>query len=265
MKKTLSIFGLLVGCCLLASCTTTPSSSTTSNTDTFVSYWGDETVEKAIESSIQYDIPFFDAPSYDAVAGVDEVNDPTLEIYFMGYEEAEVIKKCDAYASVCKANGYEINFTTNYYEGGSYDVYYADKAISDLKGIEIQILAGTHNGEYCFAAFATTYILVEPSSFPNQLIQYYLGYEIPFIEDDRFTYEGQVGYEEGIYVYIEAQNAVNEDEETYLNLLISEHYLIDDSQYDEYGYFAMNEAQTYIVQFKFAYNALCIYTWAINF
>lgn len=245
------------------SSTSYQSSSTSSEDDGFVSTWGNEIVEEAIENSIQFDIPYFYAPKYIANPGVDAFGDPILDLFFLGFSQEESIVKAEAYANVCKHSGYDVEFTTNYYDGVYYDVYYATIAKDDKFGIQLQIVDGeTETGEYGVGVNASIYVLIDELSFPNVLIDYYLGYTIPELNKDYFTYYGEVIIQsETLMVYIELENAIESDEIEYYNLLLDNNYLIDDSgYYDGYGYVCLSQDQTHVIQFAYMNDSICIYT-----
>lgn len=241
---------------------TTNTTTTTSEVEEFKSHWGVKEVEEAIEASIKFDIPYFYAPKYVANATVDAFNDPTLELYFLGFEEDETIVKAEAYANVCKASGYEVDFKTNNYEGIEYDVYFATTKMNDEFEIQLQIVHGqTGNNEYGVAVNATICVIVDGTSFPSNLIEHYFDYSIPVLEKEYFTYYGEVGIQDNTIVgYIELQNARQSDEDEYYNLVKDAGYQIDDTYYYDYGYICLSSDNGHYLQFMYIDNLIMIYT-----
>ncbi len=271
MKKSILLSLFLP---LVVSCATNPVSSTLTTTDTidtttttseveeFKSHWGVKEVEEAIEASIKFDIPYFYAPKYVANATVDAFNDPTLELYFLGFKEEETIVKAEAYANVCKASGYEVDFKTNTYEGVEYDVYFATTKMNDDFEIQLQIVHGkTGADEYGVAVNATICVIVDGTSFPTKLVEHYFGYSIPVLEKDYFTYYGEVGIQNDTIVgYIELQNAQERDEDEYYNLVKAAGYQIDDTNYYDYGYVCLSSDGGHFLQFMYIDNVIMIFT-----
>lgn len=267
MKKSilLALFLPLVVSCTpstISSTLTTDTTTTTSEVEEFKSHWGVKEVEEAIEASIKFDIPYFYAPKYVANATVDAFNDPTLELYFLGFEEDETIVKAEAYANVCKASGYEVDFKTNNYEGIEYDVYFATTKMNDEFEIQLQIVHGqTGNNEYGVAVNATICVIVDGTSFPSNLIKHYFDYSIPVLEKEYFAYYGEVGIQDNTIVgYIELQNARQSDEDEYYNLVKDAGYQIDDTYYYDYGYICLSSDNGHYLQFMYIDNLIMIYT-----
>lgn len=266
-KKTLLILTTLALSACASTSLSTENPSSSHDGSLFKSEWGDETVENAIENSIQYDIPYFYAPKYEVETGIDVYNDPYLNLYFLGFKEDEAAQKAEAYASVCRANGYKVDFDTSYADGLFFDLYTATIDIGDGYGMMIQIVSGANDaGEIGVLAYATPYVIVDGLSFPMQLIEHYLNITIPKFEKDYFTYYGEVLYDSSlglIYVYLEIQNALADDEDEYKTILEDSNYLIDASYYEDYGYIACDKDDTHIIQFSYLYGSIGLYVYNV--
>ena len=242
------------------------SSSTTSIDDTSVKYiskWGDEYAETII-SNLGVDLPYIENKGFDLELTTDNYGDPLVCIYVYEYDDKTSEDLMIEYASICQNEGYLITsgqesaFDENY-NIITYTIYYADGWINDVDAIEIQFLEGMHNGKYALGIFAYNYVHYDTNKWPTNIVNRLLGHDIPSLYVEGYTYYAELlvddeGYQ---YAYISIENAYDTSEEEYKQILINNGYLIDDSEYDEYGYFAFpgqqSEYQDHGIQFKHSY------------
>ncbi|MDY6003274.1 MAG: hypothetical protein SPJ49_02980 [Bacilli bacterium] len=269
MKFINKLFLLLSSALIVTSCDSSSSltsSSTTSIDDTSVKYvskWGDEYAETII-SNLGVDLPYIENKGFDLELTTDNYGDPLVCIYVYEYDDKTSEDLTIEYASICQNEGYLITsgqesaFDENY-NIITYTIYYADGWINDVDAIEIQFLEGMHNGKYALGIFAYNYVHYDTNKWPTNIVNRLLGHDIPSLYVEGYTYYAELlvddeGYQ---YAYISIENAYDTSEEEYKQILINNGYLIDDSEYDEYGYFAFpgqqSEYQDHGIQFKHSY------------
>ncbi len=216
------------------------------------SKWGEEYTETII-GTLGEDIPYLAAcDSFEVSLSSDDFGDPMVVIYCYMNEE-DIQSTLDDYAEICAMNGYEVTYDTigdwdqssmcYYY----YDVFFADKVISETKGIEMQFLEGNNKGRECLGIFAYNYTYVDENIWPTALVKDLLGHDIPHLEDTGYyNYDVKI-HAEG-YIDMTIKNVDYNAEEMYIELLEDEGYLVapygdfmddaDEYDYSDYGYLA---------------------------
>ena len=236
-----------------------------------VSKWGDEYSELIIES-LGEDIPYIDCPSYDIELSFDDYGDPMV-VFYLYFAEADFDNKLEEYAIIADSEGYLVSLeTVSYWDPTygriSYDVYFADKAISDSKGIEMQILIGSHNYRDCIGIFAYNYVVDSPNYWPSNLVESLLGYDIPHLEDTgEYTYYAKINPEG--YIDMVIYNVSSTADEDYYALLEAHDYLVTDEMYDEetgeyMGRFAYSPDGKVCIQFGLSQYGLEIYIYKLD-
>ena len=273
MKKYLTILTLLA--LSLVSCNQTSQSSISSNSQAeqpFVSAWPEE-VAQNIETVLGYNIPFYDsAISYSSKISTDDYGDPLLEIYCILYDEEENTAE-DMYYNLCEDAGYYVekstvsSFDPDTLTTFYYDVYFADIEIDNQIGIELQFLVSQYQGKPCLGIFGFTYVLVDETMWPSDLIISLLGYDVPSLYREGLIYSAQLEIDPSTqdpYIYIQIENVEFLDEENYRILLEQNHYVIFEDDYDAYGYMAYDEDYTHCIQFKYTQeNLIEMMIWAL--
>ena len=244
---------------------TTSSSDTNENTEPNIIYrsvWGDEYGETIIKN-LGVDLPYIANEGFDIVLSKDSFGDPLVCIYVYEYEGHDSLQLVEEYASICADAGYAVEAGTQTsmdenYVITQYTVFYADGWINDVDAVEIQFLEGKHNGKYALGIFAFNYVHYDAHAWPTNVVKKLLGHDVPHIEESGFEYEAMLendGTES--YLYICMDNTWEETEEFYKEVLENNGYLVDDSEYYEYGYFAypINGYQymDHAIQFKYSY------------
>lgn len=206
--------------------------------------------------------------SFDFTASVDDYGDPLVIGKLHFEDESLLVSKLDEYANICVNEGYAINFETrrdfdsesfSYIE---YDLYYADKNISSTLGIELQFLiGGENNGKECIGIFAFNYPVYDKNAWPSNLVIEVLGHDVPHLPENGYTYQASLNTdsESNLYVDMVISNTTYQDELDYLEMLQTQRFVINDEEYDEYGFFAYSPDRTYVIQFKYTDYGLEIY------
>lgn len=262
MKKIKATIGCLLMTCLLVGCG-----------HSFQSKWPTE-IAKQLESSIGYDIPYIEASDYTSYVTNDDFGDPMMVIQCIYEKQSDSENAIVEYANLCQNEGYTVNFVTqrtwdpthlSYIE---YDVYYADKVMSETEGVEIQFLLGGNTDVERLGIFAYTYPLVDEKSWPTNLVTHFLGYDVPHYEAEGATYHAalELDADNVPYVYIQIQGITKQAEDDYKEILTNKRYTIVDDSYDEgYGYYAFAKDQSHCVQFGYTDNyGLEIFIWKIT-
>lgn len=239
----------------------------------FTSKWPTEIAQK-LESSIGYDIPYIEATDYISYVTEDDFGDPMMVIQCVYDLQSDSENAIVRYANVCQEEGYAVEFTTqrvwdptqlSYIE---YEVYYADKQMSDTLGVEIQFLLGGNSNVEQLGIFAYTYPIVDEKSWPTNLVTSFLGYDVPHYEEEGATYAAtlELDSDNTPYVYIRITGVNSEAEERYKTILTEKKYTIVDDNYNEgYGYYAFAKDQSHCVQFGYTENyGLEIFIWKIT-
>ncbi|MCQ2772532.1 MAG: hypothetical protein MJ238_04575, partial [Bacilli bacterium] len=164
------------------------------------SKWGDEYTE-TIVGTLGEDLPFLECDSYEVTLLEDDFGDPMVVIYCYMPED-QIQTTLDEYANICAEEGYDVTYDTlaqwdpdgmYYYY---YDVFFADKVISETKGIEMQFLEGNNKGKECLGIFAYNYIYVDENIWPSNLINELLGHDIPHLDGEGYKYDAKI-YSQG--------------------------------------------------------------------
>lgn len=267
LKKLIPIF---TGFAMLCSCNTPSLESTSSSSSSsYQSLW-QETIWNHINQVFAHDIPYFDgANSYSSTIVV-ENEENILEIFCYFENEEDLSNAPDKYANLCESSGWSVEKVTNGYLDPdtliqyTYDVYYADLQVSDTLGLEMQFLIGADSkGKDCFGIFGYTYTPFDGSKWPSDIIKSILGYDVPQLSAEGYTYQVEVDGED---IYIVIEHTTPEDETAYYNFLTSLGYIIDDTNYAQYGYVAYDENYTHVIQFWYDtqyFNAMQLLIYAL--
>ncbi len=242
----------------------------------FTSKWPKEVADK-LGASLGYDIPYIEAESYVAEASVDEYNEPIITIGCTFSTDEELDSAMDTYYSICDSQGYTMARQTirqpagdgGYYE---FDCGFADLVVSDDFAIEIQFTIGRINAsqekeQLCIVAF--TYVPVDENRWPTNLLEHYLGFDIPHYEFSGAKYESSVEMDKTYnvpIVTINVTNASETSEQEYYDQLVGLGYTIDDSSYAEgYGYYAYAKDNSHCIEFYYhSFYGLLIFTWSLE-
>ena len=217
--------------------------------------------------------------SYDTTLDVARVGDESLEwTYQTGLDEDQGVY--DAYFIITTldegepgVDSYE-DVVLAYYEEAGYTV---DKSRYDVEGYFVQDENGndlalffTYDGEYDFIGFGPE---VEIKGISAVTLEYYtltvLGYEETFF--DIFALDGWMmgaGYnsEDGHYFYAYADDngepGVDSLEDELVPLFEEAGWTIDDSQYDDKGYFAFSADENVKIQFYSYDEEFVLYVYA---
>ena len=233
------------------------------------SKWGSK-YNEIIIGNLGADIPFIEAPKYEVQESEDDFGDPLIIIYLY-FEESEIEAKLEEYSLICQNEGYVVNFTQqNYWDYDNfeeyvYDVYYADKEISDSLGMELQFLEGNNKGKECLGIFAYNYAVDSPYAWPTNLVTSLLGHDVPHLPDEgNYTYEVHINADStaGNYIDMIISGVSSTAEDDYAALLIEAGYDVSDPTYDGEDYmgrYAYSPDYDYCIQFGLSTYGLEIY------
>lgn len=272
VMNILKKFSLLAVIPFIAGCANTsskaPTTTSTGNDEpsepvvVYSSAWGDEYGETIVKN-LGVDIPYIENQGFDVVETVDNYGDPLICIYVYEYEGHDSVSLVEDYAVICANQGYAVesgvqSSMDENYVITTYTVWYADGWINDVDAIEIQFLEGRHNGKYALGIFAFNYVHYDEHAWPSNVVNSLLGHDVPGIDESYYTYNASIKVDEygEKFIYIVIDGAWNDIETEYLELLESSGYVIDDSEYDECGYFALplNGAEYMDHGIQFAYS-----------
>jgi hypothetical protein len=278
-KIILSLFSLLLVSCgsfsSTAGLTSTSSNESSSEIDSVSSslkrnsLWGEELGNLSYDT-LGFDLPYLTNSSFNYNLSKDDYGDPLLIVHCFFEEEEKLDSSMSDYGQILSDLGFSLDYETqSYFDQDqlayiTYDICYADYDIDGMTGIELQFLLGQDNGKDCLGIFAFNYAIVSSSSWPTNLLKKVLGLEIPKYEKDGFTYNGYelTDNDLGNYVEIVINGSTYDDEKAYYDILQDKEFTIDDSKYDEFGYYATDKEDTYVINFFYDlnyYNALVIY------
>lgn len=238
------------------------------------SKWGAEYTDLII-GTLGEDIPYIESSSFQIEKTKDGFGDDMI-IFYVFFDGANLEEKLTEYSLIAELDGdYKVtnkvekgyDESGNYYE---YEVYYADKDISDSKGIEMQFLLGGKDGVDCLGIFAYNYIVDNPNYWPTNLVTSLLGYDIPHLEDTgEYTYTAKINAD-GTYNYIDMVIAgvPATAENDYMTLLEEAGYSVGAPTYDEetgdyYGRYATSPKKDHIIQFGYSSYGLEIYIYKV--
>lgn len=268
--------GLLLTIPFIASCAPSVQDTTSVDTNTntepsvpsepvvvYSSVWGDEYGETIVKN-LGVDLPYIENQGFDIVETVDNYGDPLICIYVYEYEGHASEDLVLEYAEICANTGYAVesgvqSSMDENYVITTYTVWYADGWINDVDAIEIQFLEGKHNGKYALGIFAFNYVHYDEHAWPTNIVNKVLGHDVPGIDEDYYTYFATLETDGAgeTYVYISIDGGWEGLEDEYIEILETNGYVIDDSDYDEHGYFAFPiNGAAYIdhgIQFKYSY------------
>lgn len=225
------------------------------------SKWGIE-LGTILEKNLGIDLPYISCDSFTYDDKIDDYGDPLTVIYCYFESEEALDNSPNVYASLCEKDGYDVTLETigSTIDGVTYvyDCYFADKIISDTKGIELQFLLGADNlGRDCLGIFAFTYKNYDKNVWPATLISEYLdGATIPSVDGEGYTYNywSLIDNSGNEYLEIVVYGTSFEDEGKYCATLAKNGYVVDNSNYDEYGYLAMSSDGKIGLSFYYDYN-----------
>lgn len=231
-----------------------------------VSQWGEEYSELII-GTLGADIPYIECPSFEIKLSKDDYGDPMV-VFYLYFKDSELEEKLEEYAMIADYSGYYVEFATqNSFDPSygfiQYDLYYASKAISDTRGIEMQILIGSNGYRDCIGIFAYNYVVDVPNSWPSNLVESLLGYDVPHLPDTgEYEYYAKINPEGYIDMIIYNVSATAEDE--YCSILEANDYLVTDELWDEetgeyMGRFAYSPDGDVVIQFGLSQYGLEIY------
>lgn len=279
MKKNylwlIALFSL-VGCGENASINDNSSNQTTTSEDRVESLYGEQFTDQII-GNLKVDLPFMEADEYNCEVKEDSFGDPLVCLYLF-YNDASIdlSSKLEEYSLICESENYTTTMSTQREFDQStgtfseYNLFYADKNIDDVNAVELQFLVGAKDSKDCIGIFAFNYIIVDPASWPTNLVLDVIGEDVPHLPDDgSYTYSAsqEIDSETGTeYVFISIKGAYYDEEEAYRDLLKTLNFTIDETQYDTYGYFVYSPDNSYVIQFKYSesYTDLEIYIWRLN-
>ena len=203
-------------------------SSASSGKDYSLSPWGVEAA-KYMDESYGVELPYFGNYEYEFSMENDEFGDPVMWIYAY-MEEENIDTALGLYSNACFQDGYEVVYgpRTEFIDGViyTYNVYVADKAINEHWGLELTFLEGNHGGKECVGIYVVPYILVDKTSWPTYMLEYYNGYDVPHYEEEGVSYNAWVNPSEnwGNYVGICVEGADLEAGTSYSELLAKQGY-----------------------------------------
>lgn len=259
MKKLLL---LLISLPIFSSCSnhtnsTLSSSINSSSSIDISSKWGEQ--GEVFVEKLHTDLPYIECDEFVIEVSKDNYGDPLIELYCY-FEDSLLEKKINEYASICESDNYLVSLETirqpdetglAYIE---FEMFFADKLLDNDLGVELQFLIGNKNNRDCIGIFAFNYPVYDQNKWPSSLVKYVLGHDVPHLPENNYVYNATIGIDNDIkYVYIAMSNTTEEDEEALKNILLSESFLIDDTEYDEFGYLCYDSEKTYCLQFKFDY------------
>ncbi len=236
------------------------------------SKWGKQYNEMIIDT-LGEDIPYIENTGYDIVSSVDDFNEPMVIFYV--YFNEDIALKLEEYSSILKNEGYEVSLKTqNSYDPSygfiQYDLYLADKVVTDTKGIELQFLEGSYQNKECMGIFAFNYVHDEKNVWPTNLVTSLLGHDVPHLEDkEGYEYYAKINSDgENKYIDIIIYNVDSNAENEYAKLLEENGFTVTDATYDqetgEYmGRFAYSPDGQYVIQFGLSQYGLEIYIFEI--
>lgn len=227
--------------------------SSSSSSEVKNSKWGSE-YNDLIIGTLGDDIPYIEAPSFEIVESKDDFGDPLI-IFYLFFAQDSLDASLENYAQIAADDGYTVDIVT---QGGfdpdtftsfQYDVYYADKELDDVNGIELQFLIGNYKNKECVGIFAYNYIITPDDAWPTNLVISLLGHDIPHLEDTgNYAYETHINATEGgKYIDMIITGVANTCEDDYANLLKNNGYQVTEEQYDE-------ETWEYMGRFAFPQN-----------
>ncbi|MCH5171704.1 MAG: hypothetical protein J1F31_02580 [Erysipelotrichales bacterium] len=236
-----------------------------------VSKWGEQYSDLII-GTLGEDIPYIECPSFDIELSYDDYGDPMV-VFYLYFKEADFEAKLDEYGGIADAEGYLVSLeTVSYWDPNygriSYDVYFADKEISSSRGIEMQILIGSHNYRDCIGIFAYNYVVDNPNYWPTNLVESLLGYDVPHLEDTgEYEYYAKINPEG--YIDMIIYNVSSTADDDYCALLEAYDYLVTDEMYDEdtgeyMGRFAYSPDGDVCIQFGLSQYGLEIYIYKLS-
>ncbi len=244
-------------------------SSTTSKID---SKWGKQYNEMIIDT-LGADIPYIENTGYDIVSSVDDFGEPMVIFYV--YFNEEISLKLEEYSAILKTEGYSVSLNTqNNYDPSygliQYDLYVADKVVTDKKGIELQFLEGSYKNKECMGIFAFNYVHDEKNVWPTNLVTSLLGHDVPHLEDNgSYEYSARINVDgNNKYIDMVIYNVDSNVENEYAKLLEEYGFTVTDATYDqetgEYmGRFAYSPDRKYVIQFGLSQYGLEIYIFEI--
>ena len=230
----------------------------------------DEDFDETCLDSIGVVIPYLENKSYHLSVTTDDYGDPLVQAYVYFDSEEELESSADRYATICEADGYQVTYETmrqfdpttmSYLEFG---LYYADIVIDKKTAVELQFLLGAdEKGVDCLGIFGFNFLYFDKNSWPSIFVEDLVGEDIPHLEDPLYTYSAWELHDDalGNYVEIVQYGTEYDDEQRYVELFEEKGYTIDDSEADEYGYFAYSEDNSYCVNFYYDIN----YYYAMTF
>lgn len=266
MRNTVRNTLLGIAAIAMSACGSANKDSSTSKKPVGPSAWGEEYTSDII-GNLGEDLPRLPCDKFDVIVEEDDFGDPLVEI-FCYIPEDEIQDALVTYADMCSIAGYEVTYDTQmgwdtdgftrYY----YDVYFADKVITPIKGIEMQFLEGNHKGKECLGIFAYNYTYAPEDAWPTNLVVDLLGHDLPHLEDNgKYRYDSHINSEG--YIDIIIKNVAWDAEEEYTKLLEDNFYTVvpygdlmddaDEYDYSEYGYYAfppgLAEDIDHVIQF----------------
>lgn len=210
-------------------------------------------IEEDIQFSIgDYEIPFFEATSYDS----EILNNGMVAIYcYPVAEDADEI-----YNITAKNAGFETTFQTEY------NVYYGTKYVTEKEYINLEYGVDQDDEKGLFlviyAWLAEDYMY---ESWPTNLIEKYLTYDVPALTGSGYVYFCDVLKENNRYyleIIVVGSNISSRYETAYANLFSSSGWQMEPRSNG--GYQGNYEDTTFVEFWLFDYGMMVIDLWDVN-